>query len=77
MIMLIDAGNNWMYRPIRVLTGFVMAAWLVAYLPLALRRVYGGSWPMTLLKVSGLGVLYLIVMFVAMIGATIVALARF
>ena len=32
--------------------------WLFAYLPLARRRVYGGSWLKTLLKVTGLGVLY-------------------
>ena len=54
-----------------------MAAWLTAYLPRALRRVYGGSWTKTLLKVAGLGVLYFVVMIVAMIGAIFVALARF
>jgi hypothetical protein len=37
--------------------------WLVSYLPFALRRVYGGSWPKTLLKLAGLGVLYLTVFF--------------
>ena len=41
-------------------------AWIAAYLPLALRRVYGGSRTRTGLKTVGLGVLYLVV-FVALL----------
>jgi hypothetical protein len=59
-------------RPLR----WALVLWLVAYLPLALRRTYGGSWLKTGLKVIGLGVLYLLgfvsigfsfIMFMAMI----------
>jgi hypothetical protein len=77
LILLVDEGNDWMPAAVRFATGLPLTAWLMAYLPLALRRVYGGSWTKTLLKVIGLGVLYTIVMFVAMIGAMFVALARF
>ena len=45
--------------PVRVVQ-WSLIAWLVAYLPVALRRVYGGSWPKTVLKVIGLGGLYVI-----------------
>ena len=37
-----------------------VVVWLLAYLPIALRRVYGGSWRKTLLKVSALGILYFV-----------------
>jgi hypothetical protein len=46
---------------VRAAIGVGLLVWLVSYLPLALRRVYGGSWPRTLLKLTGLGVLYLMV----------------
>lgn len=36
----------------------VIALWLLAALPIALRRVYGGSWPRTLLKSVGLFLMY-------------------
>ena len=38
---------------------WVLTLWLIAYLPMALRRVYGGSWPATALKTMGLGLFYL------------------
>lgn len=37
---------------------FVMLAWMVLYLPLALQRVYGGRWPVTLLRWIVLTVLH-------------------
>jgi hypothetical protein len=43
--------------------GLVLTAWLFAYLPIALRRVYGGSRVMTGLKVTTLGVLYVLAFF--------------
>ena len=43
-------------RPLR----WALLLWLVAYLPMALRTTYGGSWLKTALKVIGLGVLYLV-----------------
>jgi uncharacterized protein DUF3667 len=77
LILIFGAGNAWMLRPLRIAIGLAMGAWMAAYLPLALRRVYHGSWPMTLLKVVGLGVIYAMVMIAAMVVAMFVALARF
>jgi hypothetical protein len=47
--------------PVRATLGTGLLVWLLSYLPLALRRVYGGSWLKTLLKLAGLGGLYLMV----------------
>lgn len=44
---------------VRASIGFVLLGWLVAYLPIALRRVYGGSRWITLVKLLGLGAMYL------------------
>jgi hypothetical protein len=44
---------------VRALAGTALLVWLVAYLPLALRRVYGGSNWRTLSKLMGLGLMYL------------------
>jgi hypothetical protein len=41
----------------------VLTGWLFAYLPIALRRVYGGSRLMTGLKLTTLGVLYVFAFF--------------
>jgi hypothetical protein len=49
---------------------WAIVLWLLAYLPMALRRVYGGSWLKTVLKSIGFGVLYLIGF--VMIGLTFV-----
>jgi hypothetical protein len=46
--------------PGRVAIGVTLGAWLFAYLPIALRRVYGGSRVMTGLKLATLGVLYVL-----------------
>jgi hypothetical protein len=43
--------------------GLVLTGWLFAYLPIALRRVYGGSRLMTGLKLTTLGVLYVFAFF--------------
>jgi hypothetical protein len=43
--------------------GLVLTVWLFAYLPIALRRVYGGSRLMTGLKLTTLGVLYVFAFF--------------
>jgi hypothetical protein len=43
--------------------GLVLTGWLVSYLPIALRRVYGGSRLMTGLKLTTLGVLYVFAFF--------------
>jgi hypothetical protein len=46
---------------VRTSIGFALLGWLVAHLPIALRRVYGGSRWITFLKLVGLGVTYLVV----------------
>ena len=69
--------DDWLPWFIRIPIASVMWGWLLAYLPLALRRVYGGSWPKTALKVVGLGVLYLPLMGLSMVVMLFVALARF
>ena len=43
--------------------GLVLFGWLFAYLPIALRRVYGGSRVMTGLKLTTLGLLYVFAFF--------------
>ena len=43
---------------VRATLGTILLAWLLSYLPLALRCVYGGSWVKTLLKLAALGFLY-------------------
>ena len=57
--------------------GLVLTGWLFAYLPIALRRVYGGSRLMTGFKLTTLGVLYVFA-FVATVPAIFaVALLQF
>jgi hypothetical protein len=43
--------------------GLGLRGWLLAYLPMALRRVYGGSPLMTGLKLSALGTLHVLAFF--------------
>jgi hypothetical protein len=45
----------------RRLVGLGLFVWLFAYLPIALRRVYGGSTWKTFFKLAGLGVTYFLV----------------
>jgi hypothetical protein len=47
---------GFMKTPLRI----ALIAWLLAYLPIAARRVYGGSWTGTISKAAGLGVLYVL-----------------
>jgi uncharacterized protein DUF3667 len=77
LILLVGAGDRWMFPSLRIAIGVAMGAWMAAYLPLALRRVYRGSWVKTLLKVFGLGLLYVMVMVTAMVAATFGALLHF
>ena len=59
------------------LLGLVLAGWLFAYLPIALRRVYGGSRLMTGFKVTALGLLYVFAFFAVMPVIFGVALLQF
>jgi hypothetical protein len=70
---LVSRTDAWLPGWTRGALGTLLAAWLVAYLPMALRRVYGGSWRMTLLKVAGLAVLYWLVF--SLIGIPLVVFA--
>jgi len=54
-------GRPWVPSVIARVLGLLLWIGLLAYLPIALRRVYGGSWPRTLLKLLGLGILYFMV----------------
>jgi len=49
--------------PVRIVIGLLLFGWLLAYLPIALRRVYGGSRLMTGAKLVSLGVLYVLAFF--------------
>jgi hypothetical protein len=47
--------------------GFVLFLWIPTYATLSFRRLYGGSIAETLLKEAGIGILYLIASFVALL----------
>lgn len=46
----------------------VLAIWMIAYLPLALRRVYGGGWIVTLLRWIVLALLHLLCIVLAILA---------
>jgi hypothetical protein len=54
-------GRPWVPSVVAQVLGLLLWIGLFAYLPLALRRVYGGSWSRTLSKLLGLGILYFLV----------------
>lgn len=41
---------SWAPGPLTIVVNSVVIAWLMAYLPLSLKRAYGGTWPTTFLK---------------------------
>jgi Protein of unknown function (DUF3667) len=51
----------------------ILGLWLLLYLPLALHRVYRNNWIVTLAKSVVLGVTYLFVLSIALIGTLVVA----
>lgn len=61
--------RSWMPHWIETPLALLLWLWLFLYLPIALRRVYGGTWKKTALKLAGLLSLY-----VAIFGATAVLL---
>jgi hypothetical protein len=48
--------------------------WLAAYVVIAQRRVYGGSWPASIFKTLGVGVIYMVLWGCTSIAATLWAL---
>ncbi len=74
LVFLVGRSGVWLPGLVTLPVRLGLTLWLFAYLPLALRRVYGGSRSMTAVKVMGLGVLYLAVFFVAMLAMMTVAL---
>jgi hypothetical protein len=65
-LFLVSRTDPWLPGFVRTVIGFGLLGWLLAYLPIALRRVYGGSRWQTFFKLAGLGVTYF-VMFASMI----------
>lgn len=59
----------------RAAIGFALVGWLVAYLPIALRRVYGGSRWITFFKLVGLGASYLAVFWVGFMSILFIGLS--
>ena len=60
LLFLLGRASAWLPEMVVRPLWWGLALWLVAYLPLALRATYGGSWLKTALKVIGLGILYLV-----------------
>ena len=60
MLYLLGHASSWLPGLLQRPLHWALLLWLVAYLPLALHAAYGGSWLKTVLKVIGLGLLYLI-----------------
>jgi hypothetical protein len=53
-------NDAWLPDQIGLPARWAIGLWLVACFPLSLRRVYGGTWPMTALKSAGLATLYVV-----------------
>jgi hypothetical protein len=63
LFFLVSRTDPWLPAFVRAVVGYGLLGWLLAYLPLALRRVYGGSNWRTFSKLVGLGVPYLVIFF--------------
>ena len=59
LLFLARESRPFLPAPVNWIIGLSLFAWLLAYLPIALRRVYGGSRLVTAVKLGALGVLYL------------------
>jgi hypothetical protein len=77
-LFLVSRTDAWLPGSVRALATAGLLAWLVAYLPIALRRVYGGSRWKTVFKLAGLGVIYLAIFIsVGMPLVTVIGLLTF
>ena len=66
---------GWLPGTVRASLGVALLGWLFAYLPIALRRVYGGSRLITFFKLGGLGVMYLGVFWVGFMTVLLIGLS--
>lgn len=77
-LFLVSRADAWLPGSLRALVGAGLFAWLVAYLSIALRHVYGGSRWTTFFKLAGLGVIYLAIFItVGMPLVTVIGLSTF
>jgi hypothetical protein len=60
-------------KPAAAAIGAISLTWVVLYSLFALKRVYGGGWPSTVLKATGIMMLYLLVAIPVLIAATYAA----
>jgi hypothetical protein len=58
LLFLTERSEAFLPRGVRLPIVLALLGWLLAYLPIALRRVYGGTRSMTAVKLVVLGVLY-------------------
>jgi hypothetical protein len=67
------AGVVWAAQPLAML-GLTAQLWIPVYLLIMQRRVYGDRWLVTLFKYSVIGVVYLILLTVVVMGALLISL---
>jgi hypothetical protein len=66
-LFLLARTDGWLPGFVRASLGTGLFGWLFAYLPIALRRVYGGSWLKTMATLAALGVLYFTLFLLVMV----------
>lgn len=77
LVLMLLLGRPWVPDLLAWLLIPLLGLGLVLYLPLALRRVYGGSWWMTVLKLLGLAITYVLVFGCGMVLLISVTLSLF
>jgi hypothetical protein len=77
LFFLVGLTRSWLPVAVTFPVRFALIAWPFGYLPIALRRVYGGSRTMTGFKLVGLALLYLPLLFFGFLVLTALALAVF
>ena len=77
LLFLVGRIGPFLPAPVGIVIGLILFGWLLVYLPIALRRVYGGSRLMTGGKLVGLGVLYVLAFFTVIPVIFGVALLQF
>lgn len=67
------AGVAWAAQPLALL-GLAAQIWIPVYLLFMQRRVYGDRWLVTLVKYSVIGLVYLVLLTVVVVGALLISL---